>query len=225
MTEIHIQTFVAAPPAQVWAAVLAHDHLLFDGLPADAWPEPHDEHAPFHRRVAWPWTPEPTEVSVTLHQVGGGTRVDLRHTGWGEGPAWDDAIQGHFAGWLQGFAALGLLIETGKDARVEDPALRGRERYFASGEIPAAAAPVYRSLTDAAVLGRWSGGVLDGAEPVDSFEDRLVRWRLRSGGELVMVLRPTPRGTHVALAEYGVRDRSASARWPPLLERLARFLA
>lgn len=247
MQAIHIQSFVAAPPGQVWAALLSRADLLFDGLPPKAWPEERDEQPPFHLKIAWPHTPEPTEVSLTLHELGGGTRVDLRHALWGEGAGWDAAIQGHFAGWLQGLAALGLMIETGTDARAADPAVRGGERYFASGEIPAEAAPVYRSLTDRGVLERWSDRVLDGAERVDAVEDRYVRWRLpaamttggaaampggtaampgggASAGELVVILRPTPRGTHVALAEYGVADRGASARWPAMLERLARFL-
>ncbi|OGT94849.1 MAG: hypothetical protein A2083_06035 [Gemmatimonadetes bacterium GWC2_71_9] len=246
MQAIHIQSFVAAPPGQVWAALFARADLLFDGLPPKVWPEERDEQPPLHLTVAWSHTPEPTEVSLTLHELGGGTRVDLHHALWGEGAGWDAAIQGHFAGWLQGLATLGLMIETGTDARAADPALRGGERYFASGEIPAEAAPVYRSLTDREVLERWSDGVLDGAERVDAIEDRFVRWRLPAAatggaagmpggtaampggagpaGELVVILRPTPRGTHVALAEYGVADRGASARWPAMFERLARFL-
>jgi hypothetical protein len=31
--------------------------------------------------------------------------------------------------------------------------------------------------------------------------------------------------TDAALAEYGVSGREASTRWPPMFERLARFLA
>jgi hypothetical protein len=240
MQAIMIQSFVAAPPGQVWAALFAYADLLFDGLPPKAWPEERDEQPPFHLHVAWAHTPEPTDVSLTLHELGGGTRLDVRRAGWGEGPAWDEAIDGHFAGWLQGLAALGLMVETGKDARPADRGLQGRERYLASGEVPAEAAPVYRSLVDPGVIERWSDGVLDGAERVDDVENRYVRWRLpaaaAAGGagampagaasvrELVVVLRPTPRGTHVALAEYGVADRGASARWPAMFERLTRFL-
>jgi hypothetical protein len=58
---------------------------------------------------------------------------------------------------------------------------------------------------------------------VDEVEDRFLRWALPRG-ELVAILRRTPRGTHCALAEYGVEDRSASARWPAMFERLTRFL-
>jgi uncharacterized protein YndB with AHSA1/START domain len=100
----------------------------------------------------------------------------------------------------------------------------GRERYFISGEIPADASAVYRSLVDAAVLARWSGGLFVTAERVQVIEDKLVRWRAPAGGEVVVLLRATPRGTHLALAEYGVTDRAASTRWPAMFENLTRFL-
>ncbi len=229
MQAIVIQTFIAAPPGTIWAALLSRADVLFDGLPAPGWPARRDEQPPFHLKAAWPFTESAggaTDVAVTLHALGGGTRVDVRHEGWGEGPAWDAAIQGHFAGWLQGLAALGLMIETGADARASEPALRERGRYFVSGEIPADAAPVYRALVDPLVLARWSDGVFDGALRKQEIENRLVRWRAPDGGsEVVAILRPTPRGTHVALAEYGVAGTDASARWPAMFERLARFLA
>ncbi|MFI5214215.1 MAG: SRPBCC domain-containing protein [Gemmatimonadales bacterium] len=235
MTAIVIQTFIAAPPETIWAALLSRTDVLFDGLPARAWPARTGEQPPFHFKTAWPFTESAggaTDVAVTLHTLGGGTRVDVRHEGWGEGPAWDAAIQGHFAGWLQGLAALGLLIESGVDARASESAVRGRGRYFVSGEIAADAAPVYRALVDPAVLARWSDGVFDGIARTQEIENRLVRWRSPSGsggagdagGEVVAILRPTPRGTHVALAEYGVSGTEASARWPQMFERLAQFL-
>ncbi|MEK6769391.1 MAG: hypothetical protein AABY85_10450 [Gemmatimonadota bacterium] len=226
MPAIHIQSFVASPPGQVWAALTspAGAGVLLDGLPARGWPEPRDEQAPFHLHVAWPHTPEPTEVSVTLHELGGGTRIDLVHQGWGEGGGWEEQVQGHFAGWLQGLAALGLLVESEKDARPATPELKAAERYFASGEIPTSPSAVYRSLTDADVLERWSDGVLEGAERTDAIENGYLRWSLPNRAELVIILRRTPRGTHCALAEYGVADQVASARWPAMFERLTRFL-
>lgn len=215
-----------APAERVWEALVGRADVVLDALPRAAWPEGLQTDPPRRLRVRWPHT-EPvgaaTQLEITLHDLAGGTRVDLAHAGWGEGPAWEEMMQGHFAGWLQGLAALGLLVEAGKDARAASPGLAGRERYFASGEIPAAAEAVYRALVEPEVLERWSGGVMDGSPPADLVENRYLRWS-RGGGELVMILRPTPRGTHCALAEYGVRDRGASARWPAMLERLARFL-
>lgn len=240
---IVVQSFVAAPAPAVWAAIRERTGLLFDGLPAESWPEGGSEQPPFHMTRPWPFTAAaggPTEVSVTLDEVGGGTRIDVRHAGWGEGPLWDTAIQGHFAGWLQGLAAVGLWLETGKDARETGGGGRERtsgakaERYFISGEIPAEPAAVYRSLTDGAVLGRWSGNAL-GAMPVaEDVEDKFIRWRtgetvgtvetVAGGREITAILRATPRGTHLAIAEYGVTDRAASNRWPGVFESLAKFL-
>src|SRR4029077_18601332 len=102
-----------------------------------------------------------------LHDLGEGTRVDVRHQGWGEGPAWDAAIQGHFAGWLQGLAALGLKLEQGVDVRVQDASLKAKERYFISGELPAVSADVFRALADPAVRARWAGDLLGGAQLVE----------------------------------------------------------
>jgi len=218
---IVVQSFIAAPAETVWAALRSRTDVLFDGLPADSWPEGLEEQPPWHLTAPWPYTKSagaPTEVSVALHDAGGGVRVDVRHAGWGEGPAWDNMIQGHFAGWLQGLAAIGLWLETGKDARA---AGKTSERYFISGEIPAEPAAVYRSLTDGAVLGRWSGDALGSLPVAEQIEDKFIRWSGPS--EITAILRVTPRGTHLAIAEYGV-DRSAPSKWPAVFEALARFL-
>jgi len=228
LQSIIVQSFIAVPGADVWSALESRVDLLFDGLPADAWPAG-DEQPPFHKTVPWPFglpgAGSRTTVAMTLHDVGGGTRVDVRHEGWGEGPDWDVAIQGHFAGWLHGLASLGTMLETGADPRAADAALAGRERYLISGEVPADAAAVYRSLVDPSVLRRWSGGLLQSAERLQEIEAKLVRWRAPDGGEVVVQLRATPRGTHLALAEYGVSDQAASTRWPAMFEDLTRFLS
>ncbi len=230
MEAIRIQSFVAAAPQAVWEALLRRPDIVLDALPVQAWPDQREERVPSRLLVRWPFASggdAVTSLEITLVPVSGGTRVELRHEGWHEAPGWQDLIAGHFAGWLQALAALGLLVETGRDARPSSTELGGKERYFASAEIPAGTDAVYRSLTDPAVLRRWSDGVLDGAELIESVEGRLGRWKLGGEGEareLVAILRHTPRGTHCALAEYGVADRSASARWPKMLERLSRFL-
>lgn len=230
MEAIRIQSFVAAPPAAVWEQLVGRPDVVLDALPVPAWPDQREERAPSRLLVRWPFSSggtATTSVEISLGQVSGGTRVDLRHEGWHEEPGWQDTIAGHFAGWLQALAALGLMVETGKDPRASSASLAGKQRYFASAEIPAGADVVYRSLTDPEVLPRWSDGALDGAELADSIEGRFVRWTLpgKAGpGELVVILRHTPRGTHCAIAEYGVTDQSASGRWPKMLERLARFL-
>jgi hypothetical protein len=247
---------VAAARAEVWHALLHRTDVVLDALPASEWPADRALEPPARLAAPWPHTTPlgaATEVVVELTEAGAGTLLDLRHRGLGEGPAWDEAIGGYFAGWLQALAALGLLVESGVDPRPAE-GLRGRERYFASGEIPATADAVWRSLTDPLVLERWSDGVLDGVATLEALEGRFLRLTLPACGaaalapegaaagvpggaacgasngaapsttELTLILRRTPRGTHVALAEYGVSGREASTRWPPMFERLARFL-
>jgi hypothetical protein len=230
MHRIRIQSFVVAPRAGVWRTLLERAEVVLDALPGARWPEPHVAEPPARLTVSWPHTAAlgaPTEVVVALEDLDGGTRLDLEHRGLGEGPAWEEAIGGYFAGWLQALAALGVLVESGVDARCT-PERRGQERYFASGEVPAVADAVWRALTDPYVLERWSDGVLDGVETMEAVEGRFLRLVLGSGSassaELTLILRRTPRGTHLALAEYGVTGRAASTRWPPLFERLARYL-
>ena len=171
MQAIRIQSFVAAPAQRVWEALVRQGEVVLDALPGAGWPPGLETNPPRQLRVAWPHTMAAgaaTQVEIALHELAGGTRVELAHAGWGEGPAWEETIQGHFAGWLQGLAALGLLVETGRDARASSPELRGRERYFASGEVPASAEAVFRALVDPDVLERWSDGVLEGAARSDS---------------------------------------------------------
>jgi uncharacterized protein YndB with AHSA1/START domain len=228
---IHIQSFVAAPPEAVWRQLLGRPDVVLDALPVVAWPVQREERSPSRLVVSWPFGSGAalTTVEIALAPVSGGTRVDLRHEGWESGPSEQDALAGHFAGWLQALAALGLMVESGQDPRASSASLAGRERYFASAEIPAGVDAVFRALTDPEVLARWSEGALEGTELVDSLEGRYARWTVAapaggSPGEVVMILRRTPRGTHCAVAEYGVADRSASARWPKTLERLAQYL-
>lgn len=231
METIHIQSFVAAPPDAVWRQLLGRPDVVLDALPVAAWPDQREERSPSRLVVHWPFGSgaAQTTVEITLAPVSGGTRVDVRHEGWESAPSAQDALAGHFAGWLQALAALGLIVESGKDPRASSASLAGRERYFASAEIPAGADAVFRALTDPEVLSRWSEGALEGTELVDTIEGRYVRWTLAAPaggapGELVMILRHTPRGTHCAVAEYGVVGRASSTRWPRMLERLARFL-
>ena len=204
MLAIVVQTFIAAPAAGVWAQLHARADIVLDALPVRAWPrEGREEQAPVHFAVPFPMG----RVTVTLHDAGGGVRLDLRHDDWPETAEAETNVQGHFAGWLQGLAALGHFIETSQDVRSTTPG----ERYFISGEVPASADAIYRVLKDYAPV-------------TEQRENRMVKWRQPGGGEVVVVLRPTPRGTHVALAEYGVTDRSASQRWPQLFEQLAKQL-
>ena len=231
MEPIHIQSFVAASPEKVWRQLLERPEVVLDALPVTAWPEPREERAPARLSVRWPIGGDApaTALEITLDPISAGTRVEVRHDGWPDGPGIEDVFAGHFAGWLQALAALGLLVESDKDARASTAQLSRTGRYFASVEVPASADAAFRALTDPRVLPQWSAGALSDAAVTDRIEGRYARWALSAapGGaarEVVVILRPTPRGTHCALAEYGVTDRSASSRWPKMLEHLAQFL-
>lgn len=202
MLAIVVQTFIAAPAESVWEALTSHADLLLDALPVRAWPEERDEQPPRHLSVKFPVG----TARLTIHDVGGGVRLDVRHDGWPETPESEAQVQGHFAGWLQGLAALGHRLETGEDPRSQ---VQG-ERYFISGEIKSAPDAVYRVIKDQ----------FPSAEGPDG---RRLSWR-EGESEIVVLLRATPRGTHTALAVYGVTDRSASQRWPQFFENLARAL-
>ena len=115
-----MQRFVAAARSDVWAALLGRADIALDAVPGARWPEPHRAEPPARLAVVWPHTAglgAATEVVVTLEELDAGTRLDLEHLGLGEGPAWEEAIAGYFAGWLQALAALGVLVESGVDAR------------------------------------------------------------------------------------------------------------
>src|SRR3990172_4072085 len=122
---IVVQTFIAAPAEEVWAQLHASADIVLDALPVTAWPsEGREEQAPLHFAVPFPVG----QVQVTLHDVGGGVRLDLRHHRSPETPPAETMVQGHFAGWLQGLAALGHFIQTGQDA----PPLAPPPPYFIS---------------------------------------------------------------------------------------------
>ncbi len=209
MLAIVVQTFISAPAEAVWRALSSRTDIVLDALPERAWPEGRTEEPPRHLLAPWPAAPG-TKVEIAIHDMGGGVRLDLRHLGWQETPEAETLVSGHFAGWLFGLAALGHFVESGEDPR---SAVAG-ERYFISGEIPASADAVF------AVLPEMVTETL-----VAQRESRLLKWRTKGGGELVAILRQTPRGTHVALGESGVKDRAASQRWPALFEDLTRRLS
>jgi uncharacterized protein YndB with AHSA1/START domain len=49
-----------------------------------------------------------TSVEVTFHKENGSTRVQIEHSGWGEGDTWNEAWEWHFNVWeevLQGLVS------------------------------------------------------------------------------------------------------------------------
>lgn len=79
---------------------------------------------------------------------GGGTRVSLVHSGFGDGPDWDDDYRGHGEGWTHFLANLKSVLDCGADRRA------GR-RIVCALRIDAPPARVFRALIDPADLARW----------------------------------------------------------------------
>ena len=61
--------------------------------------------------------PSPTEVRVTLHEEGGGTTLQLIHSGIGSGPEWFDTARAVGEGWESHLENLQAFVETGIDPR------------------------------------------------------------------------------------------------------------
>jgi uncharacterized protein YndB with AHSA1/START domain len=58
-----------------------------------------------------------SEVTVTLEEVEGGTRITITHAGFGDGDTWRGALGGTSIGWDQAIADLVLYLRTGVAAR------------------------------------------------------------------------------------------------------------
>ncbi len=74
-------------------------------------------------RVSYPWQTSlgETTVDVRLRPAGDGTELTLAHSGWGDGPEADEAIQLHEQGWSFFLDNLKSHLERGKDLRIGGP--------------------------------------------------------------------------------------------------------
>lgn len=74
-----------------------------------------------NQSVAFTWNgngdPGPTRVRATLTPAEGGTRLDLVHSGMGDGEGWDAFRSGMSEGWDSSLETLKLLLEKGEDIR------------------------------------------------------------------------------------------------------------
>lgn len=57
-----------------------------------------------------------TQVTVSLRPAAGGTEVTLVHTGWGEGPDWEQARQWHVKAWEMALGELQKHLDGGGGA-------------------------------------------------------------------------------------------------------------
>jgi uncharacterized protein YndB with AHSA1/START domain len=70
-----------------------------------------------HVRYPWQTGLGPTEVDVRVEPAGEGARIRLGHSGWGDGPDWDEAVSMHEQGWSFFLDNLKAYLERGEDAR------------------------------------------------------------------------------------------------------------
>jgi uncharacterized protein YndB with AHSA1/START domain len=70
-------------------------------------------------RVRYPWLTGlgPTEVDFRVEPSGGGARVRLAHSGWGDGGDWDASVEMHEQGWSFFLDNLKAYLERGEDDR------------------------------------------------------------------------------------------------------------
>lgn len=169
----HVELEIAAPPARVWralepaglggwlceradGALVAGQHLAL------AWPSLGLETElavlavePPHRLVLGGTGLAAAErQETTLHAAPGGTRVEIRHGGFGDGARGRDRAAGSAAGWAVALRLLDLYL-AGREGRALE----------AHAAIATAAAPVERlwaALADGEALAGWLGAI-DGA--------------------------------------------------------------
>jgi uncharacterized protein YndB with AHSA1/START domain len=71
------------------------------------------------KRVSYPWQTllGETTVDVRLRPSGDGTALTLTHSGWREGPEWDEAVAMHEQGWAFFLDNLVACLDRGEDLR------------------------------------------------------------------------------------------------------------
>jgi uncharacterized protein YndB with AHSA1/START domain len=76
--------------------------------------------------VSYPWHGRlgTTLVQFSLRPSGDGTAVQLIHSGWGEGPEWEEAEEMHRQGWTAFLENLRSYLERGEDRRAAMLGLR-----------------------------------------------------------------------------------------------------
>lgn len=149
MTEkrtVAVQSLISASPAHVYRAFATSPGLqewMADSAAADARPGGRFyawwnagfyavgtfQEAELDKKIAFTWyapaDPAPTVVTVMLEEVDGGTRLELVHSGIGDGDAWDRSAGNFKREWTSSLANLKSVLETGLDRRVFDRPMLG----------------------------------------------------------------------------------------------------
>jgi uncharacterized protein YndB with AHSA1/START domain len=148
MTSTYRRTFtVAVPVARAWRAFTEAEELTawmapsvarFEAKPGgslefavgDSRAQGRVEEIEPERRIRWSEgpgiLPGTTEVTVVFEAVEHGTRIEITHSGFGEGRDWIDELQAHTLGWDRCVTDLTLYLERG----IRRPRAHGRRSRF-----------------------------------------------------------------------------------------------
>ena len=148
MTSTYRRTFtVAVPVARAWQAFTEPAELTawfapsvarFEAEPGgslefavgDLRAEGHVEEIEPERRIRWSQgpgiLPGTTEVTVVFEAVEHGTRIEITHSGFGDGHDWIDELQAHTLGWNRCITDLLLYLEHS----IRRPRAHGRRSRF-----------------------------------------------------------------------------------------------
>lgn len=127
-----------------------------------------------------------TRLAISFEAERKGTRVRLVHSGFGDGPEWDEWYEGFDAGWAQFLAVLATAAEDG-----------GRREATVSEQIDAPAAEIWKALGTPAGLARW-------------FTSGKGKLEARAGGRYALTAGPVPIEGEVREFE---KDRTLAFTW------------
>lgn len=94
-----------------------------------------------NKEISFTWhghdEPQATIVRIILNAHNGGTKLELVHSGLGNGEAWDTAREEFDKGWRIGLENLVSVLETGKDLRIYNRPMLGITLSDFNAEIAA----------------------------------------------------------------------------------------
>lgn len=152
------------------------------------------------QRVVLSWSgkgdPGETQVSIALEAADGGTKVEITHSGFGEGPGWEAARQQASHGWEVGLENLESIFDTGADLRVTQRPMLGimgsdfNERIAAEIGVPVSQGARIQTAIEGmgpALAGMQGGDVIvemDGVEMRDWLDLGKVLRAHKAGDEI-----------------------------------------
>jgi len=189
---------------------------------------------PRRAAVSWRGTGEPgeTRVEFTVEPVAGGVEVTVVHSGFGQGPDWDEAMAASDQGWGSGLENLKSTLEMGVDLRLARQPFLGINLDLLTPERAAkegisAEAGIYvldtveGSGARAAGLGKGDVIVSLGGQETPGFAELGSALRAHQAGDIVDVDLVRGQGRETVQVTLGSRPQPEV---PDSAEALANFL-